>query len=248
MIAGIFHKGSGVGNQLHRYVMTRCLSLDKGMEFGMVNPELFKGDGFMKLDMGKNVENIEHEYFEKKVLNEFLDDVRGYDFEGMNMIEDNTVIDGEFQGENYYKHHIDEIREWLSVDPLYLDIDTCVITFRGGEYVGVSSLFLPQSYWDNAIAMMRETNPDMKFMVVTDDVETAQNFFPDFDVSHEIGRDWRAIRCAHYLILSNSSFGILPTLLNQNVKKIIAPKFWARHNKGYWALEQNQYDNWEYII
>ena len=45
MIAGIFHKGSGLGNQLHRYVMTRCLSLDKGMEFGMVNPELFKGDG-----------------------------------------------------------------------------------------------------------------------------------------------------------------------------------------------------------
>ena len=56
MIAGIFHQGSGLGNQLHRYVATRVLALDKGYEWGMENPELFKGKNFMsvpwKLDPG----------------------------------------------------------------------------------------------------------------------------------------------------------------------------------------------------
>ena len=35
MIVGTFWKGSGLGNQLHRYVMTRVLAADKGFEFGM---------------------------------------------------------------------------------------------------------------------------------------------------------------------------------------------------------------------
>src|SRR5690348_4619876 len=56
MIAGIFHSGSGLGNQLHRYVATRVLALDKGYEFSMVAPELFKGKGFMNLDMGKEID------------------------------------------------------------------------------------------------------------------------------------------------------------------------------------------------
>ena len=52
MISGIFHKGSGLGNQLHRYVATRVLALDKGYKFSMVAPTNFKGESFMKLDMG----------------------------------------------------------------------------------------------------------------------------------------------------------------------------------------------------
>ena len=53
MIHGLIHPGSGLGNQLHRYVATRVLALDKGYDFGMVAPELFKGKDFMDLDIGK---------------------------------------------------------------------------------------------------------------------------------------------------------------------------------------------------
>jgi len=127
MIAGIFHQGSGLGNQLHRYVATRVKALDLDVDFGMMyvpdgsgKVEGFKGKDFMNLDTGKEVRrgifhynstgNIfappdlptflpEHpmsNFVEKKVQDEFGNDIRGYDPE-FNFIEDNTLIDGEFQ-------------------------------------------------------------------------------------------------------------------------------------------------------
>lgn len=246
MITGIFHQGSGLGNQLHRYVMTRVLALDKGLKWGMQNPHLFKGYFFKDFDYGDIVEHIENTYEEKKVLNVDGNDVRDYDWEGILTIKDNTSIDGEFQGEKYYEHHLDKIDTWLKVDPLDSPDDLCIIGFRGGEYVGVPGLFLPKSYWETAISMMREINPDMRFEVHTDDVITAQNFFPDFVCIHDMELNWRAVRYAKYLIIANSSFFILPSLLS-NAQKIIAPLYWAGRNKGYWQLEQNKYKKFTYI-
>lgn len=249
MIAGIFHQGSGLGNQLHRYVMTRVLALDKGTEFGMIYPENFKGHSFLKLDMGVPVKGLLYGYNEKKEVNEHGNDVRDYDWEGISEVKDFTLIDGEFQGEKYYEHHLDKIQHWLQTPKMNMPENTCIMAFRGGEYVGVPGLFLPLSYWVDAMVEIRKINPDVVFRVVTDDVETAKTFFTGLDVyvGHEISEDWIAIRNAPYLILSNSSFGILPALLNNNVKKIIAPEFWAGHNKGYWQLKQNQYKRFTYI-
>lgn len=263
MIVGTFWKGSGLGNQLHRYVMTRVLAKDKGVDFGMEYPENFKGKSFMNLDMGKPVipgeyafegaspnqlpQGIEHYYIEPRLDNEDGVDIRTYDWTGVNKIKDNTKIDGEFQGERYFEHRKDEIREWLKVEPLEVPEDLCIIGFRGGEFAVVADLFLPPSYWYKAIDEMRKINPKMRFKVVTDDPRLAEQFFPDFEVSHEIGADWRSIRYTKYSIIANSSFYILPTLLNQNLKKVIAPKFWARRNLGYWALPYNEYKGWDYI-
>lgn len=259
MICGIFHRGSGIGNQLFRYVMTRTLALDKGLEWGMVAPELWKGNAWMRLDMGKPVPFSYHvEYPSGKVVPDidwplFQEDTSDYDWKGINSIKDNTIIDGEFQGELYWYHHLDEIREWLR--PAFADHfrfpfeDLCIINFRGGEYVGVSELFLTKDYWDLAMNKMREINPDMKFAVVTDDVQTAKKFFPEIpekNFSHD-EFDWLQILKAKYLILSNSSFGILPALLNQNAEKIYAPKGWARRNIGQQMLKYNVYKKFEHI-
>ena len=43
MIAGIIHNGSGLGNQLHRYIMTRVLAMDKNLDWGFIGKENFKG-------------------------------------------------------------------------------------------------------------------------------------------------------------------------------------------------------------
>jgi len=246
MIAGILHTGSGIGNQLFRYVMTRVLALDKCCEFGMIYPENWKGQSFMQLDMGVPVKNLEHEYIEKKVVNAQGIDVRDYDWEGILHIKDFTLVDGEFQGQKYFEHHLDKIREWLKVEPLDLPDDLCIIGFRGGEYVGVKDLFLTKDYWDNAIEMMREINPNIRFEVHTDDPKEAQRFFPDFPIIHNVGINWRSVRYAKYLIIANSSFYILPALLG-DAKKIIAPKFWARRNIGVWALPYNEYTRFTHI-
>jgi len=226
---GILHAGSGLGNMLHRYVGTRVLALDSGRDFGMVAPELFKGKDFMNLDMGKTGIEYHIETPAGKVIPHTTE----------------MVVDGEMQGSQYFIHRLGEVREWLKVEPLDLPYDLCIIGFRGGEYVGVKDLFLPQSYWDEAISRMREINPQMKFEVHTDDVETAMQFFP-FECIHDIGLNWRSVRYANYLIIANSSFFIFPALLG-NAQIIIAPLHWAGHNKGVWQLEDNNYTRFTYI-
>jgi len=234
MIAGVFHQGSGLGNQLHRYTATRCLALEKGYDFGMIYPENFKGT-FMKLDMGVPVENLAHEFNETKVFKDGHD-VRPYDLR-IKEVEDFTLIDGEFQDQRYFTT-LD--KSWFEVEPLDLPDDLCIINFRGGEYVGVSDLFLPKSYWDKAIAMM----PGMRFEVHTDDPHTARQFFP-YPIIHDISLNWRSIRYAKNLIISNSSFAILPALMSG--ARVLAPKFWAGYNKGLWQLPQNEYPQFTYL-
>ncbi len=249
MIAGKIHEGSGLGNQIHRYVMVRVLALDKGLDFGFEGIDNFKGKSFMNLDWGKPVTGIEHYVDEKRVNNASGVDIRPLD-EEISKIGDNTLIDGEFQAEGYFKHRLKEIREWLEVRPI-LDIPSnwCIINFRGGEYKYSPDLFLTKEYWQGAMNLMIEDTPDIEFYVVTDDIGEANRFFPGLPISHDIGDDWRWIRYAPNLILSNSSFAILSALLNENVKTVIAPKYWARRNvsDGYWAMEQNKYDGWTYI-
>ncbi len=249
MIAGIFHKGSGLGNQLFRYVFVRSLAQDKGLEFGMQNPENFKGASFLDINMGKSVEKLDHVYTEPRINHtDRKTDIRTYDFEGVAKIADSTLIDGEFQGEKYFINRRDEIREWLKIKELSLPENLCIINFRGGEYVGRQELFLDQKYWANAILNMKKINPDMRFRVVTDDVKTARKFFPEYEISHDLANDYASIQYANYLILSNSSFALMPAWLNQNVKLVIAPKYWARHNvsDGYWSLSYNIIDGWMY--
>lgn len=252
MIAGTFHNGSGLGNQLHRYVAVRTLAEDKGFEWGMENPENFKGDFFKDFDCGEDVSGITNTFQEERINNKDGVDVRTYD-ERILDVKDNTILDGEFQDERYFEHRLDDIREWLYYEPIPFNMhfvsrdNICIINFRGGEYVGAEDLFLPQSYWNDAMEKMKRVNPSVRFGVVTDDITTAQKFFPNFDIRHDMHADWSAINTARYVILSNSSFGILPALLNQNAQKIIAPKYWAGYNVGYWKLPQNEYKRFTYI-
>lgn len=263
MIAGILHKGSGLGNQLFRYIATRVLAEDKGYEFGIVNPEGFKGKSFIDLNMGKEVPGTFHveqptgkvipeghglsTFSEKSDVQNGLD-IRGYDPEWEN-IPDNTLIDGEFQAPHYFIHKLRDIDLWLRVRYLGMPNNLCVIGFRGGEFTVFPDLYLTKEYWDMAIERMRQINPEMVFVCVTDDPVAASQMLPGFvKISHEISTDWRMIRHARYLILSNSSFYILPALLNNNAREIIAPRFWARRSSGGpWATPQNCYSQFTYI-
>lgn len=246
MIIGHFHEGSGTGNQLHRYVFTRVKAADLGVPFGMTGT--FKGKDWMPLDMGEPVPDLSNFsiFNETRVRDENGVDISPYD-PLTESITDNTIVDGEFQDEKYFEHRLDEVREWLAIRPPLGEVTTCVINFRGGEYVGVPDLFLSKEYWDLAIKEILESNPEVEFEVHSDDIETARIFFPNYPIFSNIETNWRAVRYAPYLILSNSSFGILPALLNKNAKKIIAPKHWARRNIGVQSMQQNIYKKFTHI-
>lgn len=261
MLATPLYNGQGLGNQLANYVTTRCLALDKGYDFGVMFPERFKGSSFMKLDMGKpvvggtiNVEGRAPEAlpegftsYYREYINSYPDGaIKGdYDPE-IPLLEDNTLIHGLLQGENYYKHRKSEINEWLKVKPLDMPDDLCVINFRGGEYKYVKDFFLPKAYWDKCISIMKGKRSDMRFEVHTDDPDEARRFFPDYKIIKDIGINWRSVRYAKYLILSNSSFGFLPAWLG-DAKVILAPMYWERHNLGRWQLYQNITDRFSYV-
>lgn len=266
MIVGQFHQGSGLGNQLHRYVATRVRAADLGVGWDMVyhaddsgKEEGFKGQSFM--DIGWHRKGTMHEVtrfyrddrpstemniWEEKRVNDEISgvDVRSYDPE-FNFIEDNTVIEGEFQSEVYWQHREREVDEWLKVKPLEIPDDLCVIGFRGGEFALYPDLFLTKEYWDEAVEFMYEINPNMRFEVHTDDKALAQKFFPEYKVIHDIGLNWRSMRYAKYAIIANSSFFILPRWLRDGVT--VAPRFWGRRNTKVWSLPQNYYSRFQYL-
>lgn len=247
MIAGTFHQGSGLGNQLFRYIFTRVKALDMGVDFGMVNVKNFKGSDFLDLDMGKPVQGLTQEFVEQRINNAEGVDIRPFD-PRTREIRDNTLVEGEFQDEKYFGHRLDEIREWLTptLPAPQMDKNECILAHRGGEYTLFPDLYLTKKYWYDAMENMRRVNPKVHFRYVTDDVFSAMEMFPGIPGGHEIADDWMSIRYAPYLILSNSSFGIFPALLNDKAKKIIAPLHWARHNIGVWALPQNCYRKFAY--
>lgn len=258
MIAGIFHQGSGLGNQLHRYVATRVRAADLGVKFGMFylndgsgKESGFKGNSFMPHIYPTWLSPLPEKWRrwqEKKIVDQDGIDIRSFDpefdfIEGSD--EDPVIIDGEFQDERYWAHHESELDDWLKVERLDVPHDLCVIGFRGGEFAVYPDLFLTKEYWDQGIKKMRDINPLMKFEVHTDDPVLAQQFFPQFRVIHDIGLNWRSTRYATYAIVANSSFFILPRWMSKGMT--IAPRYWGRRNTKVWSLPQNYYSRFLYI-
>lgn len=251
MLAGIFHQGSGLGDQLHRYITVRTLAEKKHYDWGMVNPENFKGASFMKLYTGSIVSPTKTMtlFLEKDVRDAHGIDIRSYDPE-INFVMDDTILDGGFEDSKYWGNNLQNIDRWLHVEPLPVPQKTCVIGFRGGEYATDTNLFLPKEYWNEGVARMKALGVT-DFEVHTDDEALAQQFFPDFPCVHEIGYNWRSMRSAKYALIANSAFYIMPRLLRNHAHELstvtIAPRFWARHNLGIWARPACYYDAFTYI-
>lgn len=270
MIVTEMYDGQGLGNQLWCYVTTRVIAKDHKYAFGIMSPDKLKSGPFMTLDFGEPViggtgpeggpprtlpQGITHYYNERKIMHpRNRVDIRTYDPNIVN-VPDNSKIDGIMQDEQYILHRRDEIREWLAVKQGYecfdySSDDVCVINFRGGEYTTIPSVFLPKQYWNDAIAYVRSVYPNLRFVVITDDVASAKAFFPKFDVFHfNIAKDYVILKNARYLILSNSSFAFFPTWLNANLKLCIAPKYWSQYNTsdGFWGCSYNITSGWMYL-
>lgn len=254
MLSTPMYNGQGLGNMLHNYVTTRCIALDKGYGFGVMFPERFKGHSFMKIAMGIpviggriDIEGQEPQELPEGITSYYREEMIGngdYDPKIFD-IPDDTLIHGNLQGEEYIEKHREAIKDWLRVEEMDMPDNLCVINIRGGEYKYVPDFNLPKAYYELAIEKMKAINPDMYFQIHTDDKEYAQAMFPEYEVIADMAINWRSVRYAKYVILSNSSFGWLPAWLGDGY--VIAPKYWGRYNKGYWFLTQNETKRFNYI-
>ncbi len=273
MIGTEFLKGQGLGNQLFCYVTTRAIAEEKGFRFGTANQKQFannihsnRGMYFMDVDLGYEITEAEKERFnryDEAELRLYIGNskhdlehgcyISGAD-ENIRNLADNTLLYGNLQDESYFRKYREQIRQWLRIKPEYDSYEysrdnLCIINMRGGEYTGSPELLINRKYWLKGMKNMKAIRPDMEFMIVTDDVKTAERILPGIPAHHfDMGKDFVTLKNARYLLLSNSSFACLAAFISETVQYVIAPKYWARYNvsDGYWASEQNIYQGWHY--
>ena len=209
-----------------------------------------------KNERGLNVyQSIVHEYYDEHKSHTYNGDsclINMYDPNVFN-IQDNTMVHLISQSEDYLIDRKSDILNWFSIKSEYvieyenklnelgiiLDENTCVINFRGGEYKSIPNLIPSRDYWHNCINYMKRINPNMDFIIITDDPNCASTFIPNIKCYHvDIGFDFYVVNKSRYLILSNSSFGWWAAWLNVRSRLTIAPKYFGRYNvsNGYWSL------------
>lgn len=252
MIIGKISPGSGIGDMLFGMIATRVRATDLGVDYGFLGSEFFKGKGWMNFDFGKKVDMKYH--VEQSTGKLIIDEPHQlyelnkpyYDPE-FNFIPDGSVIDGYgAQDIRYFEHRLDEVREWLKVEPLDMPDDLCVLNIRGTEYRTVKELFLPKPYWDKCIEKMKKVNSNMKFVIHTEDLALAHDWFPEYQAIHSLELNWKNVRFAKYLVLSNSAFGVIPALIG-SAKTILSPRYWAGYNTRVWNRPNNFYKRFTYI-
>jgi hypothetical protein len=268
-----------LGNHMWQYSVCRSISEKLNYEWGInPSPSYDYHNGlnqmyFMDVDFGKFPEGEFIDFHERWKTYKHVDDVnitfldpRVYQIpDGTRMIGDNGAFGGIYQCEDYLIDKKDEILEWFKIKKEYkekfdlemeklgikLDENTCVINFRGGEYRGLGNVILRREYWRDSINHMLSINPQMKFVVVTDDPDCASSFMPfEIPTVHgEIGFDFYVVNQSKWVILSNSTFGWWAGWLNVRAEKIIAPRYWARHNvsDGYWATGESYTRGFTYL-
>ena len=291
MIVTEIYRGSGLGNQIWNLVVSRILAHRHGYKWGVKKSTPFKARKFMPdFDYGEEVvgghtprEGQPPESLPNGIthyIRERNDPLPQCGHSGIffdpglwNNLPDNSKIDGLFQCLEYINDRKDDIRQWLSHNVNvtdYSDEDICVIHFRGGEYL-ITASWLEPKFYENARDRMLEHNPNMKFVVVTDDPENANKFIPwakvvgattlkeQEDIEQgtgffkykggNIGVDYSILHNARNVIMSASTFSFWPVWTSNVTPKVIAPKYWFDHktSNGWWRGDDMIVKDWDYI-
>ncbi len=274
MLATSIHEHAGLGNQIWRYVCCRVFAEHHGYDWGVSHPG-WRGP-FLNIDWGKEVnlnveqdsdfrmvEGFKHYYKERFDHHKRAPGCIGIPDNKFYSLPDNCYINGTFQRMSYIEEHREKICSWLTYDDKVTDYSSeniCVIQLRGGDYTTGHSM-LPPQYYQMAMQRMRENNPDIEFVIVTDDPGTASQYIPGVPivgsaVSKEkdqyqkniswykypggpVGIDYSILNTAKYAIISASTFAFWPIWTNNDLVNVIAPKYWFDWNisDGWWRMK-----------
>ena len=227
-----------LGNHLWQYAVCRTVAEQNNYEYYI--PREFLGTHLFNCSLGVD-NNTTNKCF--PICNNH-DQMQKYDPTIFN-IEDFTKIDGYLQTEKYIKHNQKNIIDWFQpkhdinsiIDELKLNDDICVIGFRGGDYKDKPHVYLDTKFYYDSMDYIKRINPNIKFVILTDDPNEAKKYFSDYPIyNYGMVGDFYAVQFAKYLIISNSTFYWWAAWLNTNSKITILPKYWLRHNisQGWW--------------
>jgi hypothetical protein len=232
-----------LGNQMFQYAVTRIVAEKNNYNFYL--PREKNGNGqnisdYFDLDMGVVDGNIQHKYDENQ--NQFYDP-------NLFNIPDFTLISGFFQTEKYLLNNEEEIKKWFRINKnekiesflnAYPVNEYCYIHFRGGDYKDMPDWLLPKKYYDDAINKIKEINSSLKFLVITEDIHLANEFFNNIPIiSNDIMIDFSLLYFSKFCIIPNSSFSWWASWLSEK-EATIAPLGWINYNKNdgsFWPLD-----------
>lgn len=246
------HLQGRLGNHLWQYAVCRSVAEHLGYSFHV--PRTFAGSPYFNCDLGEPVERIERTWSELAANG---GDINRQQYnQALFEIADGTRLIGFFQTEKYLINSKDKVKKWFSVpdnstllEASGVDENTCVINFRGGDYLR-KDLFLPKKFFEDAASYVAKLVPNVNFVVVTDDVILAKAWFPNYRVlSLDVFSCFTVVNKAPYLIIANSTFSWWAAWLSDSVKLIVAPKYWFAFNKNEdkWLPRDSQTKGFTYM-
>jgi hypothetical protein len=221
----------GLGNHLFQYALCRLIAEKNGYNF-YIPDENYIVKCFKDVYLGIKDGDIKYLYLE--------DSQQRYD-KNIFSIPDFTNLQGFFQTEKYFEGNEDLVKSWFKMESspevdLILDkypVDEyCYIHIRGGDYI-INKTDLNKDYYLRAMDMVKEKKSDIKFVIITDDVNFSKSLFPDIDVlSDSIVVDFKCIYFSKYFIMSNSSFSWWASWLTDKIISI-GPNNWLNYNRPW---------------
>jgi hypothetical protein len=226
-----------LGNQMFQYALCRTVAERNGYFFYVSRDNNNHGQNiseYFDLPMGEyDGSGLPFRWGEDSSLQTYNPDVFN--------ISDGTRMFGFFQTEKYFLHNAEKIKGWFKIN---LDDETqelinkfptdeyCYVHFRGTDYKNwdEGTRFLPKKYFQDAFQIMKEKKSDLKFLIITDDIESAKEYFQDHEIiSNQMLVDFKLLYVSKYCIVTNSSFSWWAAWLSD--KEItVAPNNWLNYN------------------
>tara|TARA_S200000501_G_scaffold355346_1_gene376944 strand:+ start:788 stop:1636 length:849 start_codon:yes stop_codon:yes gene_type:complete len=159
-------------------------------------------------------------------------------------------IDAFLENKNFIKQSIQKLGNFKDKDEINFNDDgLTAIHIRRGDYVDLD-LTLSLNYYKNAINMAKKSIKNFKFEVFSDDIEWAKSAkifnkcikFNEYSNSEQSNlEDFKKLFKFKNYIISNSTFSLIPALLNSDKNgKVFYPDPWIKDKK----LINKPKDNW----
>lgn len=228
-----------LGNQMFQYVVCRTAAIKGGYNFFIPENTEPSTQGqhiknyFIDLDLGKRDGDISRIYSEDFTIQKFDDQIF--------KLFDYTELRGFFQTPKYFQDRKKEVVTWFKLknftetDLFFKKFEPekyCVIHFRATDYKEHGHVYLKNDYYEKSMSYVLNKHPNISFVIITDDLETANEMFPNIEsFSHtDMMIDFEIIYKSKFNIIPNSTFSWWPAWLG-NKELVVAPNNWWNHNK-----------------
>lgn len=221
-----------LGNNMFQYALCRLIALKNNYNYFIPEDNTRCSDFFKYFDVDKGIADGHIKSFYKEdVIQTFNKNIF--------TVQNFTELEGFFQSEKYFSGHEDFVKSLYKplnneiVDAIKEKYDIneyCYIHFRGTDYKNIHQWFLPISYYQKAMEIVKEKTNISNFLIITDDPQHAKTIFPDCDIiSNDTMVDFSLLYHSKCCIIPNSSFSWWAAWLSDK-DLIIAPNKWFNYN------------------